>query len=152
MKFYYYDHYYIIISKFQTTLRRWLRGLFFLFRGRWFPFCLYNKISQMSKNNPFVRWPDHQENPHIRESRMLAPVRPGMQAAGLQCLLRSLLPTRKPAHFPVRRCPGNLVTLVRMSLTARDSSPSLRDPANRTDANRPCRPVRIPRACRTKSL
>ena len=33
-----------------------------------------------------IRWPDHQGNPHIRESRISAPVRPRMQAAGLQCL------------------------------------------------------------------
>ena len=33
-----------------------------------------------------IRWPDHQGNPHIRESRILAPVRPRMQAAGLRCL------------------------------------------------------------------
>ena len=33
-----------------------------------------------------VRWPDHQGDLHIRESRMLAPVRPRKQAAGLQCL------------------------------------------------------------------
>ena len=35
---------------------------------------------------------------------MLAPVRPRMQAAGLQrrrLQIRLLLPTRKPAHFPV---------------------------------------------------
>ena len=32
------------------------------------------------------RWPDHQGNPHVREIRILAPVRPRMQASGLQCL------------------------------------------------------------------
>ena len=32
------------------------------------------------------RWPDHQGNPPIRDSRVLSPVRPRMQAAGLQCL------------------------------------------------------------------
>ena len=39
------------------------------------------------------------------ESRTLAPVRPRMQTAVLQCLLRFLLPTRKPARFPVRSFP-----------------------------------------------
>ena len=33
-----------------------------------------------------IRWPDHRGNPHIRVSRILAPVRPRTQAAGLQCL------------------------------------------------------------------
>ena len=32
------------------------------------------------------RWPDHQGNPHIRESFILASVGPRMQAAVLQCL------------------------------------------------------------------
>ena len=45
-------------------------------------------------------------NPHIRESRISAPVGPRMQAAGLQCLLRLPFPTPKSAHFPVRRFPG----------------------------------------------
>ena len=42
----------------------------------------------------------------IREICILASVRPRMQAAGLQCPLRLLFPTRKPVHFPVRSFPG----------------------------------------------
>ena len=34
------------------------------------------------------RRPDHQGNPHVRESLTLAPVRPRTQAAGLKCLLQ----------------------------------------------------------------
>ena len=33
-----------------------------------------------------IGWPEHHGNSHIRESRMLAPARPRMQAAGLQSL------------------------------------------------------------------
>ena len=87
---------------------------------------------------PIVGRPDHQGTPHVRESRVLAPVRPGMRAVNtrlthcqhgqhslvlngaalegrmivtwrvlLVCSayssrLRLLLPTRKPAHLPVR--------------------------------------------------
>ena len=45
------------------------------------------------------RWPDHQGNPHRRESRISAPVRPGMQAAGLQCLeLQIAAASSRPAN------------------------------------------------------
>ena len=51
-------------------------------------------------------------NPHIRESRTLAPVRPRMQAAGLQYLkLQIAVASPDPQtrdFFPVRRFPGKL--------------------------------------------
>ena len=50
-----------------------------------------------------LRWPDHRENPSIRESRILAPVRPRMQAAGLQCLKLQISlasPEPRPRAFP----------------------------------------------------
>ena len=57
-----------------------------------------------------VRWPDHQGNQHSRESCILAPGRPRMQAAGLQ---RLKAPCRgcfsrpaNPSHLPVRSFPG----------------------------------------------
>ena len=46
---------------------------------------------------------DHQGNPNIRESRTLAPVRPSMQAAGLQCLKLQLAvayPDTQTCAFP----------------------------------------------------
>ena len=54
---------------------------------------------------PPLRRRDHRGNPHARESRTLAPVRPGMQAAALQCLKA---PDRgrlsRPSNPRVYRC------------------------------------------------
>ena len=49
------------------------------------------------------RRPDLLGDPHIRESRILAPVRPRMQAAGLQCLMLQIavaFPNPQTRTFP----------------------------------------------------
>ena len=51
----------------------------------------------------YTRWPYHQENPHIRDSRILAPVRPRTQAAGLQSLqlqIAAAFPDPQTRAFP----------------------------------------------------
>ena len=45
---------------------------------------------------PYFRWPDQKGNPHFRASRILAPVRPRMQAAGLQCLMLQIVASPNP--------------------------------------------------------
>ena len=48
-------------------------------------------------------WPDQQGKPHVRESRILAPVGPRMQAAGLQCLKLQIavaFPNPQTSAFP----------------------------------------------------
>ena len=56
-----------------------------------------------------IRWPDRQGNPDIRECRVLAPVRPRMQASGLQCLKLQIavaFPDPQPRTFPGTGFPG----------------------------------------------
>ena len=68
------------------------------------------------RREQFLRRPDHQGNPYIRESRMSAPVRPRMQAAGLQCLklqIAAASPDPQTHAFPGNAVfPENPVTQV----------------------------------------
>ena len=58
---------------------------------------------------------------HIWESRILAPVRPSMRAAGLQCLLRLRFPTPKFAHLLVHICPELFVLFRREHIPIYDA-------------------------------
>ena len=103
---------YIYIYIYISVVRRvilciWIRGIWdprFLNSASW----NYESWPHThgTSSLPILRWPDQQGNPHIREIRILAPVRLRMLAAGLQCLKLQIAvasPDPQTRAFPVTK-------------------------------------------------
>ena len=86
----------------QASVRVWTSDSFYADRWRLHIWRLA-VICEKSVALKSVRSPYHQGNPHIREYRIFAPVRPRMQAAGLECLnlqIAAAFPDPQTRAFP----------------------------------------------------